>query len=133
MADIQREFERLNAPLFGQLAKLAGMRHADVLMAGADRIVEGSRSRTPVDKGYLAQDQEAVITVDDVGRPEVEVRVGHNLDALTGRAYAGYVEFGTVKMAAQPFLRPAVDEDMPAAYGAMVKKLWENLKEVLGL
>ena len=38
-------------------------------------------------------------------------------------------EFGTVKMAAQPFMRPAWDEGKDAALQAMVKRIEARLKK----
>ena len=42
----------------------------------------------------------------------------------TSVEYAPYVEFGTYKMAARPFLRPAYDKN--------IEKLNEKLKQILG-
>ena len=42
----------------------------------------------------------------------------------TNVEYAPYVEFGTYKMAARPFLRPAYDKN--------IEKLSEKLKQILG-
>lgn len=65
----------------------------------ADKIAVSARARVPVDTGYLKSTIESV----SVSRAkEAEVRVG--------AGYAGFVEYGTYKMAAQPFLGPAVDE-----------------------
>ena len=65
--------------------------------------VEGSaKLRAPVDTGFLrASITHKVIAFDTV---------------IIGTAveYAAYQEFGTVKMVAQPFLRPAVYENKAA-------------------
>ena len=65
-----------------------------------------------------------------------EVEVGTDLSKIgpkkrrkakgvsTGVEYAPHVEYGTYKMAARPFLRPA--------YNKNVKKLDEKLKQILG-
>jgi HK97 gp10 family phage protein len=37
--------------------------------------------------------------------------------------YAEHVEFGTSKMAAQPYLRPAIDEHMGEIEGAMMEEV----------
>ena len=56
--------------------------------------------RTPVDSGNLKNSLAFVVQGD-------EGRVGTNVE------YAPYVEQGTSKQDAQPYLRPAVDENIP--------------------
>lgn len=46
-------------------------------------------------------------------------------DAFYGR----FVEFGTVKMTAHPFLRPAIDNNVQAAIDAMKGRLEQRLKK----
>jgi HK97 gp10 family phage protein len=65
----------------------------------ADRIAASARSRAPVQTGALRASIESA----SVSRgKEAEVRVG--------APYAGFVEYGTYKMGARPFLGPAVTE-----------------------
>lgn len=40
--------------------------------------------------------------------------------------YATYVEYGTMKMNAQPFLRPAIAEVIQSAKGVMAKAIWSD-------
>lgn len=62
-------------------------------------VVEGeAKNRCPVDTGHLRRS----ITKEVDGK---EARIGTNIH------YAPYVELGTVKMKAQPYLRPALDEN----------------------
>lgn len=43
--------------------------------------------------------------------------------------HAHLVEFGTSKMAAQPYLRPAVDAEIPGAIDQVAKDLWVEIKK----
>ena len=85
-----------------------------------------------VDSGRLRMS----VYTDVQGIKNNEVEVGTDLSKIgpkkrrkakgvsTGVEYAPYVEYGTYKMAARPFLRPA--------YNKNVKKLDEKLKQILG-
>lgn len=84
------------------LARLAGAERRqaqrDGLEAGA-RIVETyAKIAAPVDTGFLRSS----ITVDEV--TPMEAIIGPHTD------YAEHVEFGTSRMEAQPYMRPALDE-----------------------
>ena len=69
-------------------------------LEAASLIVEGSATlRAPVDTGNLRSSITHRVVSDE------EAHIGTNVD------YAPYVEQGTSKMAAQPFLRPALDEN----------------------
>lgn len=64
----------------------------------AEMIRERAKFRAPVDTGALRRS----ITVVRAGKLRYVVK--------TGVDYAGFVEFGTRHMAAQPFLGPALEE-----------------------
>ena len=69
-------------------------------LEAASLIVEADATlRAPVDTGNLRSSITHKVVSDE------EARVGTNVD------YAPWVEGGTSKMAAQPFLRPALDEN----------------------
>lgn len=69
-----------------------------LLKAGA--LVEGSaKERCPVDTGTLRN------SINYQLMDERTVIIGTNVE------YAPYVEYGTVKMSAQPFLHPALEEN----------------------
>jgi len=84
------------------LARLAGAQRRqaqrDGLEAGARIAETWAKLLCPVDTGFLRNS----ITVDEV-TPQ---------DAILGphTDYAEHVEFGTSRMAAQPYMRPALDE-----------------------
>jgi len=82
------------------------------------RIVRNAKRRTPVDTGRL---RSSIHFVDNTGvlyspggdvqplkKPSIKgvIRIGTNVK------YAEYVEFGTRNQSAQPFLRPAIDEEI---------------------
>ena len=46
---------------------------------------------------------------------------------ITGAMYAGFVEFGTVKMPARPYLRPAFDQTKTQAVDAMAAQLKKRI------
>lgn len=64
----------------------------------ADKVAADARSRAPVDTGYMKSTIESV-----------SVESGKSAEVRVGAEYAGYVEYGTYKMAAQPFLTPAFE------------------------
>ncbi len=66
--------------------------------------VEGeAKTRCPVDTGNLRQS-----ITHKVNDAEASVRIGTNVE------YAAHVEFGTIKMNTQPYLRPALLENKQA-------------------
>lgn len=78
------------------------------LVAGMDRgcafAADRARAEVPVRTGLTREDIAYTVDVDGL---EIVGKVG----VRTGKAhawYAAFIEFGTSKMAAQPFLRPAV-------------------------
>lgn len=64
----------------------------------ADKIAADAKSRAPVDTGYLRSSIHAE-----------SKSAGKEADVMVDAPYAAYVEYGTFKMAAQPFLTPAVE------------------------
>lgn len=76
-------------------------------------IQKGAKERCPVDTGALRNS----ITVDFYGQMSAEI--------APHMPYAPYVEFGTRKMKAQPYLFPAFEEERPK-YEAGLKKAIEE-------
>lgn len=77
-------------------------------------VERGAKWRCPHDTGHLMRS----IKTDFSQIDSFEVSVGTNVE------YAVYVEYGTYKQPAQPFLRPA--------YNTQVTKLQKKLNEVFG-
>ena len=72
-------------------------------LTGAAMVVQGAAiALSPVKTGNLRGSISFKVESED------EARVGTNVE------YAPYVEYGTVKMAAQPYLRPALDKNRAA-------------------
>jgi HK97 gp10 family phage protein len=81
-------------------------------------IIEGAaKNLSPVDTGNL----KGSITQKVDGS---EARIGTNVE------YSPYVEYGTSKMAAQPYLRPAVDNNIEAIKKKMIEKYKVAIDEV---
>ncbi len=89
----------------------------DDLVEGALVIAVQAENNCPVDTGFLR----STVFVREVGS---DVEVGFEAP------YASYVEFGTYKMAAQPFLRPALDEAELAALSAVVDSVQKNMRDI---
>jgi HK97 gp10 family phage protein len=70
------------------------------LRAGGMVVMNDAKARVPVLTGNLRRS----IALSD-GPGDAEVTIGTDVE------YAPYVEFGTSRMAAQPYLRPALDEN----------------------
>lgn len=108
--DLEKQFDRLI-----DTSKKATMRKA--LNAGIKPIKDEVKAKAPVDKGVLKKSIRSK-QMKNTEKPSVGIYV-------SGKAYYWYfVEHGTSKMAAAPFLRPAVD----AKYEAGVNKFKEKLK-----
>ena len=78
-----------------------------------------AKINAPVDTGFLRNS----ITVDSV--TPMEAIIAPHTD------YAEYVEFGTSRMAAQPYMRPALDEhegEIVAAVEATVAAFVESVR-----
>ncbi len=89
---------KVNVTYNGSLSDLAAGIEAAVseaIAAGAEVVAGGARSICPVDTGAL----QASIAVSQSG---TNAQISANTD------YAAYVEFGTSKMAAQPYLVPSL-------------------------
>jgi HK97 gp10 family phage protein len=79
-------------------AIIANLPNADGIIAdlAADAVVTGAQDRVPVRTGYL--------------RSTITKIVAAGTFVVAALApYSGFVEFGTSKMAAQPYMRPAVE------------------------
>lgn len=87
------------------------------LEAGAIVILSEAQANCPVDTGFLQS----------TGFMQVN---GNDIEIGFGAEYASYVEFGTYKMAAQPFLRPALDNAEAAALSAIVDSVTANLRDI---
>ena len=102
--------------LISQLDDIADQITTEDLQWGAMEIIDYAQSIVPVDTGFLRNS--AFIQV----QPQ-DVLIGFEAP------YASYVEFGTYKMAAQPYLRPAFDEAEGEALAAIrdsIERRWRS-------
>ena len=87
------------------------------LMRGGMIIETDAKRRCPVDTGRLRAS--LTTDVEREGKTTFVLKVGTNVE------YASFVETGTSRMAAQPFLRPAVD----AKAKDVVDEIRESIRE----
>lgn len=129
--------QQLSADMAGKVARQA-------VAAGAGVVRKDARRRAPRDSGNL----QAAVIMKRLPKREtplteeyiVATRKGRTRDAKAAKAgagklgkdayYAHMVEFGTVKMAAQPFMRPALENNTQAATDAMAQRLKQRLAKV---
>lgn len=112
-------FRIISDTLSKSLAKYSSARLQAAVEARLERIGEGMASTAfslvPIDTGFL----QSSIYVFVKG---MQLELGATAD------YASYVEFGTYKMAAQPFLRPAFDGWINEVEAAFKDVIAEALK-----
>ena len=135
LRELGQRMASLSADMAGKVARQA-------TAAGAGVARKAIRARAPKDTGNL---QAAVVMkrVRDTSLTEeyvVAIRKGKTRDAKAAKAgtgklgkdayYAGFNEFGTVKMAAQPFIRPGFEESIQPSTEAMKKRLKQRLDKV---
>lgn len=108
--------ERLNVK-FGELIKKAsGSQLKTALMAGGLVIQVPAQAKAAVLTGNLRR---SIHTEVSIGGVSAEARVGTNVE------YGPHVEFGTSSQRAQPYLRPAYDENRGRAVGEIAEVLKE--------
>lgn len=83
-----------------ELIKATKQRMLDKLELIGEFVEGEAKNRCPVDTGNLRNS-----ITHEVDESEISVKIGTNVE------YAPYVELGTVKMNAQPYLRTAVIEN----------------------
>lgn len=90
---------------------------ASSVMQGALIVQDDAKVRCPVDTGTLKRSIHS----------EFEEQTPNSASAVVGTdvEYGKYVEFGTSRMSAQPYLRPAVDENREAIEKAITDSFVE--------
>ena len=89
------------------------------LEAGGDVLLAGMDERVPKDTGNLASKLNRSEPEQDGNFHSVTIGLSSDTDAETAR-YGGAQEFGWgPDHPAQPYIRPAIDEDMKTARAAM--------------
>lgn len=134
----------LGLAMQGLSADMAGKIARQAVAAGAGVVRKDARAKAPRDSGNL----QAAVVMKRLPKREtplteeyyVTVRQGRTRDAIKGKRgtgkqgkdafYARFVEFGTVKMPARPFMRPALENNTEAATEAMAKRLRDRIAKV---
>jgi len=109
--------------------------------AGAAVIRNDARNRAPVDTGEMKKDIQIKRERDAQGEMSAKYSVfvrsgkksrlsGKSRDVQKDSFYWRFVEFGTSKMAAQPFLRPAFEAKKEDAIKAIGEKLDERIQKI---
>lgn len=104
--------------LFANLSAIAGLDKVRASTAGAEVILTYMQSITAVDTGELRDSEHIVVENDSVS---IQVDAEH----------ASHVEFGTVKMKAQPYMRPAIDTQQKPAAKAIAADVTQQIKEIV--
>lgn len=124
-----------------ELSKAAGkgvLRRS--LLKSADKMVKLMASRAPRDTGGLAESIDASTKLDKRqsrmhrkafrnDKSSVEVFVGPSYNLGAGGRHGHLLEFGTYKMAPQPFVRPAWDEDRGPLLDRLGKEMATELEK----
>jgi HK97 gp10 family phage protein len=108
--------DKLNATLKGLKAKASGAQLATALRAGGLVIETPAKAKAPVLTGNLRR---SIHTEVSSSGTKAQARVGTNTE------YAPHVEFGTSRQRAQPYLRPAYDENKGRAVAEVADVLEE--------
>jgi len=91
----------------------------------AEKILDDAKNFAPVDTGALRKS----IRTEKKGKLQVSVLAGGGgvINPKTGREvdYAGYVEFGTSRMAPQPYMQPAFEKNKDEILQIVKEKVLE--------
>jgi hypothetical protein len=100
--------------LTAKLRNIKGIR-PQVVLPGAVVIVGYARRKAPVDTGYLR----------DSGFSR---EADYGADVVFAAPYADGVETGTSRSAAQPYVRPSIDEHENEIVGAIAEEAWREIE-----
>lgn len=104
--------------LTAQLYAIADADYLPALEAGVRKeVLPVMKELTPVDTGLLRDSEDVVVE-------------NNAVLLVAGTEYAVHVEFGTVNMEAQPYMRPAIDSKMDAAMKATADEVNKTMKKV---
>lgn len=87
----------------------------DALFAVAEELIGVAAAKAPRDtgtlaeSGYVTMEGKSTYKAGKRHRKEIKAKKGEVIGAFAAY-YGGFVEYGTSKRGAKPFLRPAVDE-----------------------
>jgi len=123
LSELEKVMEQLPASLNRKVLNAA-------LKKAAAPIVKAARKRIPRDSGDSARNFKARVTPKSQMQWE---RAGVTISGTKdkkGRDYIlRFIEFGTEKMGARPFFRPAIDSKQSEAINIFAKAAWEKLEK----
>ena len=105
----------------------------DGLFSGAEMLVDAAKAKAPrltgnlAESAYAATNERSTYKRDKRHNKEIKVKEGQAVAAFA-MFYAGFIEFGTKKKAARPFLRPAMDEMKSKIGETIVLKIAKKFK-----
>ena len=105
----------------------------DALFDGAEMLVKAAAAKAPEmtgklkESGYAAIPGKSTYKAHKQHNKEIKVKEGQAIAAFS-MFYAGFVEFGTKKKAARPFMRRALDEVKSQLGETISAKIGRKLK-----
>lgn len=116
--------EELEAKLKAMGAEInTGAVLEEAMMDGAEIVRGAVQSSAPVRSGQLS----GSIEVSKQGREKHSVRIGPTGAGFYGR----FLEYGTSKMSARPFVRPAFDGVRVQAEAAISEAIWRAVQDAI--
>lgn len=112
-SELRKNFDALNRALGGNPARKA-------LLAASLPVVNRAKELAPIRTGTLRRSIQA-----EEGPGEREVTIGTNVE------YAIYQEYGTSRMPAHPFLRPALESEAPEVGKVLAAALEQLMEEAV--
>lgn len=107
MAELEKAFDRLD---------ISDVEEGEITFEMAEIIAERARDLVPVDTGEL---QDTIQAVQD----------GRSSQVQAGTSHALPIEFGTSKMAAQPYMRPAYEETKQEVVKSLKDRMMDKIHE----
>jgi len=98
---------------------------ANAVVAGGDVLLDGMLRRVPIRTGLLSDTLSRTEPVRDGNLVAVEVGMPRNAPADVAR-YGNVQEYGSAETAAQPYIRPTIDQDAAKARQAQRKSLEQD-------
>jgi len=117
--------EELDAALKRLGDRATGLLLREAVEKAAEPIVEAAKEKAPKRSGALAEGIHGEVTTSKQGQAILDISYNKK------QYYGGMVERGTKHQAAQPFLRPAIEEQAEEAENELARYLWDMLSEVI--
>ena len=124
-ADVARRVSRQATNAGAQLIKRAAVANIDRSPSVDTGSLRGAVIVKKIPDKQTALTSEHIVTVRGRGKPKT--KKGRKIDRAP---YASLLEFGTVNMPAEPFLRPAFEGAKNDAVGAIADKLRQRINKV---